>query len=242
MKKEKLKLYLAHPFDSLKEIREWELATEKEAGIEFVNPFYENIGEKVIEIQAGRIERYEVDPNSIVRPDITLIMESSGIVSIVDGALSYGTIQEKVYGLNMKKLDLSLISNGCDDDPWLRHHSSEIFTNLKDLTKRVVELGKNPDAINNLPKIKVPEVEKEIKKIKGKKYHLTTIEKNVNYEEIMKMVYAYKFDVPVYSLITNGHEKHPWLDYHSTKIFTKEKDLEEFLNLNYRGKINAIHT
>ena len=50
-----------------------------------------------------------------------------------------------------------------------------------------------------------------------------------SYGTIQEMVYSHIFKKPNYCLVTNGHENHPWIRYHSTKIFTKLKDLEKFL-------------
>jgi len=51
-----------------------------------------------------------------------------------------------------------------------------------------------------------------------------------SYGTIMEIVYAYnKGTVPVYLIVTNGKENHPWLRYHATEIFTSLKSFEEFL-------------
>jgi len=39
-----MKLYLANPFQTRHETREWELETEKVTGIELFNPFYDAPG------------------------------------------------------------------------------------------------------------------------------------------------------------------------------------------------------
>ena len=53
---------------------------------------------------------------------------------------------------------------------------------------------------------------------------------DLSYGTIQEMVYATLSDVPVYAIVTNGHEKHPWLVYHSTQIFTSREEFEEFLS------------
>lgn len=57
-----------------------------------------------------------------------------------------------------------------------------------------------------------------------------------SYGTPQEMVYAKLYKKPVYTLVTNGDEKHPWLVVHSTKIFTERKKLEEFLIGLERGK------
>ena len=133
-----MKLYLAHPFDSKDYIREWELKTEEELGIQLINPFYDTDSEEnklVVEIDAGRKERYDADSQKIVRNDLELIRGSEGIVAIVDGALSFGTIQEMVYAQLFFKPVYSLITNGHEKHPWLEYHSDEIFIKRNDLGK-----------------------------------------------------------------------------------------------------------
>ena len=72
-------------------------------------------------------------------------------------------------------------------------------------------------------------VEGDIDWIKRSKGIIAFITGDLSYGTIQEMVYAYLNKKPVYSIITNGHDKHPWLQYHSTKVFTKIGDLEKFL-------------
>ena len=43
------------------------------------------------------------------------------------------------------------------------------------------------------------------------------------------MVYTKQAGKEVFSVITNGHEKHPWLKYHSDKIFRCLGDFEKWI-------------
>jgi len=52
---------------------------------------------------------------------------------------------------------------------------------------------------------------------------------DLSYGTIQELVYAYLDAAPVYLVCTNGHEDHPWLVYHATKVFTTREELEEFL-------------
>jgi len=72
-------------------------------------------------------------------------------------------------------------------------------------------------------------VEGDLKYIKKSNGLIAFITGDLSYGTIQEMVYAYNFKKPVYSIITNGHEKHPWLQYHSTYVFTKLEDLENML-------------
>jgi nucleoside 2-deoxyribosyltransferase len=72
-------------------------------------------------------------------------------------------------------------------------------------------------------------VEGDISWIKRSKGIIAFITGDLSYGTLQEMVYAHSLDKPVYSVITNGHDKHPWLQYHSTKVFKKAGDLETFL-------------
>jgi len=129
MSEKQLSFYLAHPFESRKNIREWELKVENELGIELVNPFYDKEHASVVDIDAGRKDRYQVEPKDIVDPDILEIVKSDGVVAFVTHDISVGTFHEMVYAyINHKPLFLVVER---DDDlkehPWLRYHAHKIF-------------------------------------------------------------------------------------------------------------------
>ncbi len=50
-----------------------------------------------------------------------------------------------------------------------------------------------------------------------------------SYGTIMEICYAYSMGKPVFIVCENGHEKHPWLVYHSDKIFTNTKDFRKYI-------------
>ena len=50
-----------------------------------------------------------------------------------------------------------------------------------------------------------------------------------SYGTIMEICYAYSMGRPVFIICTNGHEKHPWLVYHSDKIFTNKNDFRKYI-------------
>lgn len=129
-----MKLYLAHPFDSRSMMRKWELEFEKRTGIDLLNPFYDAEGRTGIEkCDAGRQERYEqVDPTEIVSRDILLIQQCDGIVAVVDGALSYGTIMEIVWAYVHHKPIYLIVTNGHHQHPWLVAHATKVYTSFED--------------------------------------------------------------------------------------------------------------
>ena len=149
-----MKLYLAHPFDARHRIREWELWIEEKTGIEIVNPFFdvERNDKELIDSKGATLEskdtrerRYgitDAQAAAIVERDVDQIENCDGIIAIVDGSLSYGTIQEMVYARIMDKFCLSMISNGQSRHPWLRYHSTMIFESLAWLSVILIRMVK----------------------------------------------------------------------------------------------------
>ncbi len=81
----------------------------------------------------------KLDYKNIVEEDIKLIKECDGMIAIIDGALSYGTIQEIIYGyINKKKIYL-IVTNNHENHPWLVYHSNKIFTNFKDCEEFIIK-------------------------------------------------------------------------------------------------------
>ena len=72
-------------------------------------------------------------------------------------------------------------------------------------------------------------VERDIECIYESMGVIAFVTDSISYGTIMEIVYAYNNSVPVYMMVTNGYEEHPWLKYHATEIFTLFSDLEEFL-------------
>ena len=133
-------LYLAHPFDDRFLVREWELDFETRTGIQLVNPFYDITRKDVDPIDCGRAQRYELlNPDELVERDVNTIVKQDGLVAIISGALSYGTIQEMVYGKLYHKPVYSIITNGHHQHPWLQYHSTKIFLNREEFEKFVTD-------------------------------------------------------------------------------------------------------
>jgi nucleoside 2-deoxyribosyltransferase len=139
--------YLAHPFDSRKGIREWELKLEKKLKyITLNNPFYDGTERKdIMRIDKGKKEPYDVDPVAIVEGDLLSILTSDGIVAIVntqENYPSYGTIQEIVYARMFHKPIYMLVVNGHEDHPWLQYHATKIFTTFEELENYLICLAR----------------------------------------------------------------------------------------------------
>jgi len=128
-----MKYYLAHPFDSRKAMRQWELETEVQYDIEIINPFYD-IGRCDVEpIDDGTKARYEgLNSTELVNRDLSAIWSCGGVIAYVNGDLSYGTIMEIVYAKQFGREVHLICTNGQENHPWLLHHSDFIYTSLED--------------------------------------------------------------------------------------------------------------
>jgi len=140
----KIKLYLAHPFDNRKELREWELGFEKRTGINLVNPFYDTERKDVEIIDLGIVGRYEkLIPKEIVERDLDIIKNCNGVVGFITGSISYGTIMEITYNYLLLSLhgthpNYLIITNGHENHPWLKHHATKIFTSKEDFETWII--------------------------------------------------------------------------------------------------------
>lgn len=135
--------YLAHPFDSRKYVREWELKFEaNHPTFTLLNPFYDRggIGGRPDVEQydkGGKPVHYDGYEDELVRRDLESQMKCIGTVAIIDGATSYGTIMEILYQTINRKPRYLIVTNGKDDHPWLRVHSTKIFTSFEDFEQEV---------------------------------------------------------------------------------------------------------
>jgi hypothetical protein len=76
-------------------------------------------------------------------------------------------------------------------------------------------------------------VEAELDHISDSKGVVAFVDGSLSYGTIQEMVYSKIFRKPLYTLVTNGHESHPWLVYHATEIFTCRNELERRLIEKY---------
>ena len=154
-----MKIYLAHPFNSRKEIRNWQLdLSPKLKNIEFINPFY--YSESVEQYQEGdenNKEYYDKLSNSfsteLVENDIKLIQEADAFVAVVDGQLSYGTIQEIVYAYINKKPVYIICTNEQEGHPWLKYHATKMFKNYNDFEKFIKKEDEKNGNWRNIKKL-----------------------------------------------------------------------------------------
>ncbi len=136
-----MRLYLAHPLDDRKWIRQWELNIEAQTHIDFLNPFYDVERPDIVAIDAGIQKKYQSDPNVVVNRDLLNIQKSDGLAAFITGTFSVGTIMEIVYAHRDGKTIYLMVSNGHHNHPWLRYHSTKIFQTVDDITKFLLKLS-----------------------------------------------------------------------------------------------------
>jgi len=129
--------YIAHPLPSKHKVRQWQLDVELKVGAIFINPFYDEWGE-AIKLEKSS-SRYEVNAQWLVERDLNLIAKSDGIIAIIDGNMSYGTIMEIVYAKLFKKPVFLVITNSESKHPWFRYHADKIFSNFKELEEHIIK-------------------------------------------------------------------------------------------------------
>lgn len=231
-----LAFYLAHPVDSFKIMREWQKEIEKKLDITIINPLIVEMNQ--FKGETDKNKKYaQIDSKKLVQRDVRLISISDGIISVVDGSQSYGTIQEKVYAKMLGKPDLCVVSNGEKNNPWLKYPSSKIVPDLDTLgiyvecfTKKMRDSKKQINWEKLVSKEEEEKIQQEIRQISTKNKANFLIGGKTDYGTIQKMVYAHNlFQKPTYTLVTNGQENHPWIKYHSDKVFTNNLEMKRFL-------------
>lgn len=128
------KYYLAHPFNSRKYIRKWQLEFEKRTGFKFWNPFYPKRKWENYTTKDTSTEEYYKrikDVNGLVEDDLRFMGKCPGVVAIIDGALSYGTIQEIVWANIFKKIVYVISTNKQSLHPFLLYHATKTFDSFE---------------------------------------------------------------------------------------------------------------
>jgi len=142
---EKMKLYIAHPFDSRYKIKQWQESLNIE-NVEFINPFYNQKSVEIFnDVDKTSNDYYKKVKNwkKIVETDIAFIKESDGIVAIIDVSLSYGTIMEIAYAKFYNKKIYLIITNNQEEHIWFKYHADVIFINFNDFTEYIKNESNN---------------------------------------------------------------------------------------------------
>jgi len=138
-----VRLYLAHPKATMHKMRKWVGEFKEKCGIDIINPFdlqsdiIEQIEAKIVEIETGDNTDYTTltldEARKIVLRDLRLIDKCTGIIAIVDGSYSIGTIMEIFYASSQNKPVYIMTTDGSESHPWVRYCATEIYTSLEEL-------------------------------------------------------------------------------------------------------------
>jgi len=144
MKKKEKYLYLANPRKSIKKIRKWQLKMIKKYNLSIINPFFEGqYTDKTIQNKfKNKIKLEPYEHLIIINNDINNIKNSNGVIAIVNGKTSYGTIMEMVYAALFKKNVYLICTNGNINHSWLFIHSLIQFKSFNEFETYVKQTKK----------------------------------------------------------------------------------------------------
>ena len=142
-------LYLAHSFQCLTKVRQWQLMMQGKYNLNFKNPFFNNPHENIEDLQNLKTKKSlkEYLRNltiemcyGIVENDLELIRKSDGLVSYFDYA-TIGTCQEIIMAAYVYHIPVYIITKKDFHHPWLRtladFISGGIFKTRSDFKKYV---------------------------------------------------------------------------------------------------------
>ena len=140
--------YLAHPCLEAFRIRKWELAFEKaNPTIKLLNPFYDVDRPDIGEPNLNGFDQCAGNPTVIVEGDKALLQSADGVVAIITGSQSYGTIMEIMYAYDIQQMSsiymeniILLITNGQEKHPWFLYHATQIVTTFTELEEAIRKL------------------------------------------------------------------------------------------------------
>lgn len=133
--------YLAHPIGSRQSVREWELEFESiYPELTLINPFYDNMPgsnrEDIQKMDKGEMTRFDIiDPYAIVDHDLRTVAYCDGIIAIIDGDRSYGTIFEVAEATRLGIKVYIICTNGMHKHPWLQVYADKVFQSYAEFEK-----------------------------------------------------------------------------------------------------------
>lgn len=126
------KIYLAHPYESHKRVRNMQMRIQQalKTSAVIINPFYDTELYTLDDLENIAIMRgsAEQDASAVVAHDLKWIAQCDAIIAVVDGSPSAGTFMEIVYGRILGKPIFLLIRKEWVFHPWLRHHCNAVVT------------------------------------------------------------------------------------------------------------------
>ena len=147
-----MKLYLAHPLELRKQVREKELEFERETEINLVNPFYDTERSDIKNIDSGLISREDssLDYNGIVLHDLSLIDNSDGIIAYLDNVRMVGTVCEMWHALTIGKPVYIIDKN--NGHVWVRYIAEKSYGKTFTNWEEIIEFFRSPGKsfVNNI--------------------------------------------------------------------------------------------
>ena len=129
-------LYLAHNFNTRKQIRKWELKMEGKYNINLDNPFYDNLN-RAREMEAldfmkdgNRKQRDYLSKRSaesIVEDDLDKIRKSDGLLAIANNT-RIGTPMEIFFASRILRIPVYIVSKKYAKHPWIVQHATMTFS------------------------------------------------------------------------------------------------------------------
>ena len=129
-------LYLAHNFNTRKQIRKWELKMEGKYNINLDNPFYDNPNRaKEMEVldsmkDGNRKQRDYLSKRSaesIVEDDLNKIRKSDGLLAIANNT-RIGTPMEIFFAGRILRIPVYIVSKKYAKHPWIVQHATMTFS------------------------------------------------------------------------------------------------------------------
>jgi len=126
------RIYLAHPFEERRRIREWEKNFEREnPHLELFNPFYDADRTDIDAIDRGEKTRYELSVDVVKRDLSNLAVSDWALAFVSDGVPSIGTIMEIVYA-HIFRIPVAVIAKKEYNHPWIVQHAIVRFKSIEE--------------------------------------------------------------------------------------------------------------
>jgi nucleoside 2-deoxyribosyltransferase len=68
---------------------------------------------------------------------------------------------------------------------------------------------------------------------------VAVVDGSSSYGTIMEIAHSFLMNKPVYIIVTNGHIKHPWLQFHANELFESFEDFEKYMKKEFKEALNA---
>ncbi len=138
-------LYLAHPLDKRKEIREWELGVEKRSGVSLLNPFYDVPRPDILAIDRGEAVPGIKDKSQALEirdNDLRLIDRTDGVVAILNMGYTFGAPMEVFYAYHERKMPVyTLVLEKNLFHPWVAECDNS--TSFEELESKLMALARH---------------------------------------------------------------------------------------------------